>query len=246
MHNFKVAVAQISSVKGDVNKNIESHLKAIDVAVEHQTSIIIFPELSLTGYEPELASDLAFLRDDNRLQAFVSAASTNDIWIVVGAPVKFGSEIHIGSIIFSPDRAVSTYSKMNLHSGEERFFTAGREPKILEVGSYRVALAICADTNNPLHAQVYAKENATVYAASVLITDGGYTTDTKKLQSYAVEHDMLVVMANHNKPTGGWQPIGKSAAWDKNGLLSTTSEDKDAIIISQQKNGTWKSRVIEM
>ncbi|WP_419535453.1 hypothetical protein [Endozoicomonas sp.] len=53
-------------------------------------------------------------------------------------------------------------------------------------------------------------------------------------------------MANHNKPTGGWQPIGKSAAWDKKGLLSAASEEKDAIVISQQNNGTWESRVIEM
>ncbi|WP_422414005.1 MULTISPECIES: carbon-nitrogen hydrolase family protein [unclassified Endozoicomonas] len=246
MHNFKVAVAQIPSVNGDANKNIESHLKAIDVAIEHQASIVIFPELSLTGYEPELASDLAFVIDDDRLHTFVSTASKNNIWIVVGAPVKFGSEIHIGSIIFSPDGAVSTYSKMNLHPGEERFFSVGKEPRVLEIDNHRVALAICADTNNPLHAQVYAKDRATVYAAGVLITDGGYALDTEKLQSYAIEHDMLVVMANHNKPTGGWQPIGKSAAWDKNGRLSAASEDKDSIIISQQNNGTWESRVIEM
>ncbi|WP_419535454.1 carbon-nitrogen hydrolase family protein [Endozoicomonas sp.] len=168
MHNFKVAVAQIPSVKGDVNKNIESHLKAIDVAVEHQTSIVIFPELSLTGYEPELASDLAFVKEDERLQAFVSAASKSDIWIVVGAPLKIGNEIYIGSIIFSPDGDVSTYSKMNLHSGEERFFSVGKEPEVLEINNHRVALAICADTNNPLHAQAYAKVRATVYAAGVL------------------------------------------------------------------------------
>ena len=246
MQKFKVAVAQIPSVKGCSDKNIESHLKAVNIAVEHQASIIIFPELSLTGYELELAADMAFETDDNRLQGFVSTAVKSDIWIVVGAPLKIGGKVYIGSLIFGPDGAVSTYAKMNLHSGEEKFFSVGKEPKILKIDNHRVALAICADTSNPLHAQMYAKEGATVYAASVLITDSGYASDTEKLQSYAVKHNMLVVTANHNKPTGGWQPIGKSAAWDKNGLLSVASEEKDAIILSQQYDGVWESRVIDM
>jgi len=93
MCNFKLAVAQIPSVKGDVPRNIESHLKAINVAVRNQASIVIFPELSLTGYEPELASSLAFAIDDKRLQPLASTAVENNIWIVAGAPLIESEEI---------------------------------------------------------------------------------------------------------------------------------------------------------
>ena len=62
---------------------------------------------------------------------------------------------------------------------------------------------------------------ASIYAAGVLITPAGYATDTQKLKHHASAHDMLVVMANHNRPTGTWSPIGKSAIWSPDGCIGT-------------------------
>lgn len=73
--NLKIAVAQISSTKGDVSVNINLHLKAIKKAKTKDVSIIVFPELSLTGYELEIAESLAFKMDDIRL--FPSPPPTN-------------------------------------------------------------------------------------------------------------------------------------------------------------------------
>ncbi|SHO56335.1 carbon-nitrogen hydrolase family protein [Vibrio quintilis] len=246
MQNFKIAVAQIPSVKGDIFQNIENHLNAIDIAARYKTSIIIFPELSLTGYEPQLASSLALTASDERLNPLAKSACENAIWIVAGAPLLSESGLHIGSLIFGPNGSISTYSKMNLHPGEDQYFVRGDEPKILKIQDQKVAIAICADANNPLHAKSYAENSATVYAAGVFVTDGGYNSDTQKMQEYAEEHDLLVVMANHNKPTGGWEPVGKSATWSKDGLLGVASKEKDSIILSHQANQTWKSQVIEM
>jgi len=56
---MKICVAQTRPVKGDIQSNIENHKKFIDLAVSGGADTIIFPELSLTGYEPELAKELA-------------------------------------------------------------------------------------------------------------------------------------------------------------------------------------------
>jgi predicted amidohydrolase len=64
---MKICVAQTKPVKGDISANIENHKKLIDRAVANRTDIVIFPELSLTGYEPELARELAINQDDTRL-----------------------------------------------------------------------------------------------------------------------------------------------------------------------------------
>jgi predicted amidohydrolase len=47
--NFKIAVAQVPSLRGDIEANIETHIRAIKAASQSGVSYIVFPELSLTG-----------------------------------------------------------------------------------------------------------------------------------------------------------------------------------------------------
>ena len=74
MQNFKIAVAQIPSEKGNVGKNIDDHVEVINLASKCGVSLVVFPELSLTGYELELADSLALTIDDERLKALSSMA----------------------------------------------------------------------------------------------------------------------------------------------------------------------------
>ena len=52
---MKIGIAQIKPLKGDIERNLDKHLKFINNALEKQPDLLMFPELSLTGYEPELA-----------------------------------------------------------------------------------------------------------------------------------------------------------------------------------------------
>ena len=65
---MKICVVQAESVKGDVQSNISNHKRLIDLAVSDGAEIIIFPELSLTGYEPEIAEEFATSKDDSRFK----------------------------------------------------------------------------------------------------------------------------------------------------------------------------------
>ncbi|MBP8943456.1 MAG: carbon-nitrogen hydrolase family protein, partial [Saprospiraceae bacterium] len=67
---MRLCVAQIRPVSGSIAQNIGIHKKWIDRAIQRSTDIIIFPELSITGYEPNLAHDLALHPDDARLEVF--------------------------------------------------------------------------------------------------------------------------------------------------------------------------------
>ncbi len=101
MSNLKIAVAQVPSIKGDVDENIKTHLVAIEKASQLGVSYIAFPELSITGYEPELAAKLAFSTDDIRLKPLIDSAIENKIKIGVGAPLKSDGLPKIGLIIIS-------------------------------------------------------------------------------------------------------------------------------------------------
>ena len=59
---MKLCAAQIKPINGDIEANIEKHKKLIDLAIANGADIIIFPELSITGYEPAVATGLIFFK----------------------------------------------------------------------------------------------------------------------------------------------------------------------------------------
>jgi predicted amidohydrolase len=243
-NNFKISVAQISSTKGDVSANIKTHLDAVKKAANSGISYIVFPELSLTGYEPQLSSKLAFSNNDPRLTPLTEAAVYHKIHIVVGAPLAIGNLLYIGELILMPDGHVETYSKMNLHPGEETYFSAGKNYHSVSFGKLKVFNAICADTNNPKHIEACADMGASVYMAGVLVSAGGYDADTQKLERYAKKFDLLVAMANHNKPTGGWTPTGKSAIWDSSGLIAAADRTQNALVVAEYSSSGLNGAII--
>lgn len=246
MKKFKLAVAQMPSIKGNVDINITSHLEAISKAGEKNVSLLIFPELSLTGYEPELALSLAFSSNDSRLLELIEAAKKYNMFLAIGAPLKSNSLPYIGTIIISPEGKTTTYAKMNLHPGEKSYFSSGNNYCFIEIADKKVAIAICADTNNSQHAKYCANNGADIYVAGVLITEGGYFADTQVLKSHAENYGMLVAMANHNSPTGNWKPIGKSAIWDSSGLLAVASETVKSLIIVEDSISGWINELVEI
>ncbi|MEH6446548.1 MAG: carbon-nitrogen hydrolase family protein [Oceanospirillaceae bacterium] len=251
MSEFKIAVAQISSVKGNIKANIQRHISVIKRAKEQGVTVLVFPELSLTGYELALAKELALTIDDPQLEPLKKLAVELNMYIVVGAPIKSSSDtsnsdaISLGAIIFAAAGDVSVYKKMHLHATEQLYFKAGKSYTMLEIQGQRIALAICADTNAASHIKAYVNDNATVYVAAVLFSENGYLADTQKLAAYAQQHNILVTMANHNRPSGGLLAIGKSAAWGPKGLLACANEPQDCLVISQPVNNNWVSQVIE-
>ena len=56
---MKVAVAQSRPVKGEFDRNMESHVELAEAAAAAGADTLVFPELSLTGYEPTLAARFA-------------------------------------------------------------------------------------------------------------------------------------------------------------------------------------------
>jgi predicted amidohydrolase len=237
--NLKIAVAQVPSVKGNISKNIETHLLAIEKASTLGVSYIVFPELSLTGYEPELAIKLAFSPDDKRLKPLINAAIKNNIKIGVGAPLNNHGDSKIGLIVISSTGSIDIYEKMHLHSGEDAFFSKGASHYSLTINQTKIANAICADTNHESHVRHCFELGASVYIAGVLITAGGYESDTQALEYYARKYNMLVAIANHTQSTGGWAPIGKSAIWSNKGLLVRACETQSALLVAEKVSDEW-------
>lgn len=241
-----IAIAQTASFKCDINANIIHQKKFAEAAADNGAQIIIFPELSLTGYEPEFARNFAVSTDDQRLIPLKNLARDSDMVIVVGAPF-FSPEgkLNIGAFCLLPDESIKVYAKQVLHPGEEQYFSPGTKDCILELSNEKIALAICADISNPAHARKAAQAGASIYAVSLLVSYNGYEKDTALLQKCASVYKMTTLMANHSRETGGFVPAGRSAIWDETGrVVAELKGTEEAIIIARKETESWNCKII--
>lgn len=241
-----IAAAQSISVCGDVEQNVIRHLRFGKMAAECGASLLVFPELSLTGYEPTIARANAMRPDSPALDPLRHWARKAEMTMAVGVPVLNRSGgLHIGTFAIHPDGSVTCYLKEYLHPGEDKVFTPGNGGPLMEIGDAKVALAICADITHAQHPAHAATRGASVYAAGVLITEQGYASDSVLLCQYAVRHKMTVLMANHSGTTGGWVSAGQSAIWSEDGRLVAVSRGTDeSLVIAWERDGRWDGQVL--
>lgn len=164
---MKICAVQTRPIIGNLQGNIATHKQWIARAVADGAELIIFPELSLTGYEPTLAKALATDRDDPRLDDFQALSDAHGITIGVGVPTRHETGICISMLLFQPYTARHVYSKSYLHPDEEAFFVRGHSAPQLQVNRTTIALAICYEISVPEHLECVLKSGPGVYVASV-------------------------------------------------------------------------------
>ena len=243
------AAAQCAIRDGDITANLALHLEFMRQAHEHGVTLLLFPELSLTGYALKTASALAQDLDTPLLAPLRQFAQEAGMTTVVGMPLKVPGQDkpRIAACILHPDGSITAYTKQHLHTGEDVFFGAGSGGELLSVAGVSVALSVCADFTHPEHAAHAAQRGAQVYATGVLIGETGYPADSALLQSYAQQHAMAVLMANHGGSTGGWAAAGRSAFWDEQGrCVAGASGAGNRLLVVSGRGGEWTGREIPM
>lgn len=222
---MKVCVAQTRSFKGDIDRNIGTHKRMIELALEKEADLILFSELSLTGYEPTLAEELATIQEDSRLDIFQEMSDKELVTICVGLPTRSEAGVHISLVIFQPDTPRSTYSKQHLHEDELPYFKPGLQPMILSLESKKIALAICYESLLPEYAEESAQQGAGFYLASVAKSAKGMEKANKGYPEIAKKHGMVVMMANSIGPNDDFESAGQSAVWNASGTLLHQLDD---------------------
>lgn len=249
MTDLDLCAAQYCSIAGDLDANIDRHLQVMRLAAEQGIAFLVFPELSLTGYEPSLARELVQTPDATRLQPLRELAMQLRMTTQVGLPLRgdTNGSILIGTLIFGADGTQTIYTKQHLHAGEERVFSPGAGGAPLHIGDERIALSICADFTHASHARAAAESGAGIYATSVLISENGYPHDSELLQGYAAELSLGVLMANHGSPSGGWACAGRSAFWAPGGrLVVSAAGTGDCLVIARRRQGIWQGQTMEL
>lgn len=159
MKTLRLALAQINPTVGDLEGNTEKIIDHIRKAEEHSADLVVFPELSVTGYPPEdLLLKPQFIRDNldalRRIKEEVW-----DITAIVGF-VDRKNDIYNAAAILHNKNIADIYHKMYLPNygvfDEFRYFQVGTRFPLYNIGDVTIGVNICEDIwypEGPAHIQ---------------------------------------------------------------------------------------------
>jgi NAD+ synthase (glutamine-hydrolysing) len=149
---LRVALAQVNPTVGDIRGNARMIADNIVRARDGGAALVVFPELTLSGYPPEdLVLKTSFL--DAAAGALDElAAQTYGIAAVVGFPER-EDDVYNSAAVLAGGQVVAVYRKMYLPNygvfDEQRYFQSGPEAAIFELGGVPIGLTICEDIWEP-------------------------------------------------------------------------------------------------
>ncbi|MFJ3902353.1 carbon-nitrogen hydrolase family protein [Streptomyces sp. NPDC090025] len=224
-----VAATQFAPVAGDIDANVRTMAGLVRAAGAEGARVVVFAELSLTGYAPRLIRDdprLILTEDDPRLEPVRDACREVSAAVVVNGPVRApegGADRRPGitSLVVGPDGGpLARYDKRHLYGVEAEVFAPGTTDGRFVLDGARFALATCYDNRFPELAERAAADGCAAYlASSVLGADNDSFTDVYPVR--ARDFGLHVVLANVLGPNedgvgcglaGGWGPDGARLA----------------------------------
>lgn len=225
MNTLSLAVAQPPCVAFDVAANAVAHAEVVRAA---GARVVVFPELSLTGYE--LTAPVLKPSDD-RLRPLVEACADTDTVALVGAPVEGP---HIAMISVAGDAVRVIYKKLYPGGAEPALFLAGDGPAVVEVDGWRLGLAICRDAGVPEHAAATLALGADVYVAASAKYVHEAAVQEERARRVATTYGVWVAVASFAGPTGSGEydpAAGRSGIWRPDGTVAAQASVEAGAIV---------------
>ncbi len=239
---MRIALAQINTTVGDFASNRGKIVEFARRAAENSAQVVLFPELSLTGYPPrDLVEKPSFLaRAEAELALIAHETAALPLHVIVGSVAPshqtVGKKVLNTAVVFHAGREVFRQTKMLLPTydvfDEGRYFFSAQSQSLLLIGGVPVALTVCEDTWNqkrlfeqPLYerdpiselrqqgAQLLLSINASPYE------QGKRTLRRELFQGIARQHSLACVYVNS---VGGNDHLvfdGSSFAMDASGNI---------------------------
>lgn len=235
-----VAATQFAPVAGDVAANVGAMATLVRAAGAEGARVVVFAELSVTGYEPSLIRDspeLVLTEDDPRLEPVREACRAAKAAAVVNGPVARpgshpGSRPGIATLVIGPDGGLlARYDKRHLYGVEAEVFEPGSVDGRFTLDGVRFALATCYDNRFPELAERAAADDCAVYlASSVLGADND--SFTAVYPARARDFGLHVVLGNVLGPNEDGVGGGLAGAWGPDGVrLADAGPDEPGFVL---------------
>ena len=181
-NKIKIALAQISSKLANIDSNLEKHLSYIDEAVNKKADIILFPELSLTGYSvKDAVFDVAMPVHDEKLTPLLKASEKISICIGM-VELTDNFEAKNTNLFLENGKIIARHRKVYLPTygvyEEKRYFTPGNRFRAFDSHFGRFGMLICEDLWHPSSTSILALDGAlAIFVNSAGILRGVHNKD---------------------------------------------------------------------
>ncbi|RZK54043.1 MAG: nitrilase family protein [Pedobacter sp.] len=151
MQNLKVTVFQAYLFWENIDKNLQNISLRLSGGVREKTDLIVLPEMFNTGFTMK-AEELAEDMDGKTMQWMAKTAEIYDCVITGSLIIKENGNFYNRMIWMLPSGDYQFYDKHHLFTmgDEDKHFTAGQKPLIVELKGWKIRLAICYDLRFPV------------------------------------------------------------------------------------------------
>ena len=213
---LSVAVAQPACIAGEVVANARVHADIVHAA---SARVVVFPELSLTGYDLHDAPPVD--PGSSALVPLVEACRATGSIAFAGAPVVEHGRSYIVMLAVDGSGCTVAYRKMYPGADETHRFEAGPAPALYDVDGWRVGLGICRDTGVPAHLDAIGETGVDVYVAGLVMHRHESAEQDARAARIARALHVPVAFASFAGPTGSGytETAGCSGVWAADGTV---------------------------
>lgn len=223
---YKLAFAQINATVGDIDGNTEKVIEYIKKAKWKDVDLVIFPELTTTGYPPkDLPLKPSFIKASKEaLERIIN--ETKDIAVIIGFVDELGENIYNAAAIIQNRRLIGIPHKTHLPNydvfDEKRYFKPATESSIFNLNGLKLGINICEDIwvdNGPTGIQVKLGADFIVNISASPFYAGKSKERRGLIVKRAKENNIPIVYVNL---VGGQDDLvfdGRSYVFNKEGTL---------------------------
>lgn len=196
---LRIALAQVEPALGDLRANVALHARTARDAIRRGAQLVVFPELSLTGYQlQDLVAEVGIRLDDAHPIRPLLDLSRRIAMVVGLVEETEGHRYHNAALFLERGRIRHVHRKVYLPTygmfDEGRYFAAGDRIEAFSTGLGRMGVLICEDAWHPSTSLVLAQDRADyLLVLSSSPTEG--TDGSSGLSSIVTWRNLLAVTA---------------------------------------------------
>ncbi len=226
MTKLTVVAAQVNLLVGDIEGNTDRIIAVAKKAQQEcSADVVLFPELSITGYPPEdlLLRPTLYQRVGRALETL--AEELPSLTVVVGYPQQIGEHCYNSAVVIQNGKLIKHYAKHSLPNylvfDEKRYFSPGTEAAVFSVKDIAIGIIICADTWDDAPAEQSKKAGAQLIVSlnASPFTLNKYQARREMLQQRSKSLGLPIIYLNS---VGGQDELifdGGSMVYDAHGKL---------------------------
>lgn len=241
---LNVTSVQFTPVMGDVESNVDSIVKLIRLAGDHESSLAVFPELATTGYMFESSQEALRVAEEvptgPTTTRIADMCAETGVHVVFGIAEREGDKLFNSGALVGPDGHIGTYRKVHLWDQENTIFSPGDGGlPVFETDLGRVGILICYDLWFPEAVRTLALRGAQILCLPTnwvpLPTGNGANGEAMAnvlCMSSAHSNSLPVIAADRCGIERGQEFLGRSTITSHTGwlLAGPASSEADTVL----------------